>query len=81
MAAGVSWSPGQQRGMSHCRGTWPGAARRAGWHPHDVSIFHSLSPKIDSKEVSQSNFLLLGFVVLQASNCRQARETQRTSLS
>lgn len=36
-----------------------GAAQRAAWHPRAVSIFHSLSPKIDSKEVSQSNFLLL----------------------
>ena len=36
-----------------------GAVQRAGWHPRAVSIFHSLSPKIDLKEVSQSNFLLL----------------------
>lgn len=73
--------PRAAAGVTQCIWTWPGAARRAGWHPHHVSILHSLSPKIDSKEVSQSNFLLLGFVVLQASNCRQARETQRTSLS
>lgn len=78
--AGSERGQPEPRGVSHRAGTWP-AAGRAGWHPPALSIFHSPSPKIDSKEVSQSNFLLLEFVVPQASNCGPARETQRTSLS
>lgn len=74
--SGVSRSPGESR-----QPRLAGGAPRAAWHPPRISIFHSLAPQIDSKEVSQSNFLLLGFVVLQASNCRQPGETQRTSLS
>lgn len=57
-------SPGESR-----QPRLAGAARRAAWHPPRISIFHSLAPQIASKEASQSNFLLLAFVVLQASNC------------
>lgn len=79
-APGSAGAPGSS-GVSHGGGTWPAQRGGLAGTRTGVSIFHSPSPKIDSKEVSQSNFLLLEFVVLQASNCRQARETQHTSLS
>lgn len=68
--------------MSHGSRPWPGErGGLLGTRPAFPFFTPSLAPQIASKEVSQSNFLLLGFVVLQASNCRRPRETQRTSLS
>lgn len=68
--------------VSHGSRPWPGERRGLpGTRPAFPFFTPSLAPQIASKEVSQSNFLPLGFVVLQASNCRRPRETQRTSLS